>query len=301
MSIKIMSWVWQHSQHKGSELLLLLAIADYAHDDGTNAFPSIETLAAKTRMSQRATQYGIRALEEAGAISIDYKGGPRGANVYSVCTGGANFAPLVQTSAESAPDFMVQTSAGDGANQRRGGAKSASGVVQPIAPDPSLREPPPLPVTPPSLDPLGIRNKSEISENFTNSQNPENDSENSQDAEGSDLWPKWYALGYSVPGWKASYGQAETWRLETNISEQLAEVKVYALRDWWQRLPEDSKRKKKGDPYLTWQNWCRQDRDKFVNIGSTSKPPSTRPDIIRDYWDFPDDGGFGPQIPPEGK
>jgi len=34
MSIKVMSYVWEASKAKGSELLLLLAIADHAADDG---------------------------------------------------------------------------------------------------------------------------------------------------------------------------------------------------------------------------------------------------------------------------
>jgi hypothetical protein len=52
MSISIMTLVWSESQHKGSELLLLLAIADNANDQGI-AYPSLRTLAKKTRMSRR--------------------------------------------------------------------------------------------------------------------------------------------------------------------------------------------------------------------------------------------------------
>ncbi len=53
MSIKVASYTWEHSQHKGSALLLLLAIADHAHEDGGGAYPSIGTLAAKIRMTPR--------------------------------------------------------------------------------------------------------------------------------------------------------------------------------------------------------------------------------------------------------
>ena len=56
MSLRVMNWVWEHSTAKGSELLLLLDIADAADDQGRNAFPSISTLAAKTRMSRRTVQ-----------------------------------------------------------------------------------------------------------------------------------------------------------------------------------------------------------------------------------------------------
>jgi hypothetical protein len=34
MSIKVMSQVWEHSTRKGTRLLLLLALADFANDEG---------------------------------------------------------------------------------------------------------------------------------------------------------------------------------------------------------------------------------------------------------------------------
>jgi len=87
---------------------------------------------------------------------------------------------------------------------------------------------------------------------------------NPEIAEDQTLWPKWYALCYSVPGWKTDLVLAAAWLRETGISENLAEIKAYALRDWWDRLPTAGKRRQEGDPYKTWQNWCRQDRDKYV-------------------------------------
>ena len=44
MSVRYMSMVWEYSQHKGVQLLLLLAIADHCNDDGL-AYPSIGRLA----------------------------------------------------------------------------------------------------------------------------------------------------------------------------------------------------------------------------------------------------------------
>ena len=61
MSIRVMSHVWEHSQHKGGDLLLLLAIADHADDHG-QAFPSIKLLAQKTRMTERNVQLVIKRL-----------------------------------------------------------------------------------------------------------------------------------------------------------------------------------------------------------------------------------------------
>jgi hypothetical protein len=84
MSIAIMTQVWQHSQHKGSELLLLLAIADNANDQGL-AYPSIRTLAKKTRLKERTVQYLLRnKLEPSGELHVSTGTGPRGCNEYVI-------------------------------------------------------------------------------------------------------------------------------------------------------------------------------------------------------------------------
>lgn len=97
MSIKVMTRVWENSKNKGSGLLLLLAIADHAHDDGAGAWPSIKTLAAKTRMSERNVQYLIRSVEKTGELKILTGEGPHGCNAYAIDlppAQGENFAPL---------------------------------------------------------------------------------------------------------------------------------------------------------------------------------------------------------------
>lgn len=69
MSIKVMTKVWASSKAKGSQLLLLLAIADFADDEG-KAFPSIKTLAEKTRLSTRQTTSNVQALEKLGELRV---------------------------------------------------------------------------------------------------------------------------------------------------------------------------------------------------------------------------------------
>lgn len=120
MSIKVMTAVWDHSQHKGSELLLLLALADFAHDDGGNAFPSVKTMKEKTRLSERAVQYLLRALVASGELAEDGKH-PSGTTRYRIVVaalGGAKIAPVQRTAAGGATDGIVG--------------------VQPTAPDPSV-------------------------------------------------------------------------------------------------------------------------------------------------------------------
>lgn len=83
MSIQVMSKVWAQSQAAGSELLLLLAIADFSDDQG-QAFPSVATLARKIRMSPRNTQYLLQKLEAAGELEIRRNAGRAGSNLYTV-------------------------------------------------------------------------------------------------------------------------------------------------------------------------------------------------------------------------
>ncbi|MBA8825315.1 hypothetical protein FHX42_002666 [Saccharopolyspora lacisalsi] len=83
MSGKVMTWVWERSPTKGTELLMLLAIADNASDDGTDAFPSVRTLARKTRLDERTVQRVIRRLTDEGHLRVEKEGG-RKSNRYAV-------------------------------------------------------------------------------------------------------------------------------------------------------------------------------------------------------------------------
>lgn len=84
MSIKVQSYVWENSRMKGSALLLLLAIADHSHDDGTGAWPSVESLSKKCRQSERNTQRLLRVLEKTGEIVTKIGAGPNGCNAYQI-------------------------------------------------------------------------------------------------------------------------------------------------------------------------------------------------------------------------
>lgn len=84
MSIKVQSWVWENSDAKGSQLLLLLAIADHAHDDGCGAFPSVQSLAKKCRQTERNTQFLLRELEANFEIITRPQAGPHGCNIYII-------------------------------------------------------------------------------------------------------------------------------------------------------------------------------------------------------------------------
>ncbi|SDQ77824.1 helix-turn-helix domain-containing protein [Actinopolyspora saharensis] len=130
MSIKVMTWVWDNSPTKGTELLMLLAIADNAADDGANAFPSVSTLARKTRLDERTVQRILRKLSDQGQLHIDKRGG-REANRYTVLMG--------QQSAPPANCHPRQNATG--------GTAAAPGVAQLRHPTPGTAAPPEPPGT----------------------------------------------------------------------------------------------------------------------------------------------------------
>lgn len=144
--------VWKFSPAKGSELLLLLAIADNANHHRM-AWPGIDHLSDKTRLSRRQTQNLIRKLTDEGLITVHRNAGPKGVNLYEVIdpettvrTGGEKIAPRkVRT---------VQPSTAGGAIQRQGGATQYQKGVKPVSPKPSYE-----PSKEPSGEPPSARDR----------------------------------------------------------------------------------------------------------------------------------------------
>ena len=81
-----MTRVWQHSQQSGTALVLMLAIADHANDDGFMAWPSISSLARKARTSERQVYRLVSQLTEVGELEVRRRAGPHGTNLYRVLT-----------------------------------------------------------------------------------------------------------------------------------------------------------------------------------------------------------------------
>jgi DNA-binding Lrp family transcriptional regulator len=83
MSLRAMLWVFDHSPSQLGARLVLLALAEYAHDDGTKAFPTVATIAAKTRLSERSVQNALKRLQEDGEIERTTET-KAGVNVYRI-------------------------------------------------------------------------------------------------------------------------------------------------------------------------------------------------------------------------
>lgn len=83
MSVKQIDRVWELSEHKGTDLLVLLALADFSNDEGVS-WPSIETLARKTRVSERTIQRSITKCVNSGELRVRAQQGPNGTNLYQL-------------------------------------------------------------------------------------------------------------------------------------------------------------------------------------------------------------------------
>ena len=69
MSVRVTSLVWP-ANLPGTRKMVLLRLADHAHDDGGSAYPSIAGLVAACGFSARTIQDALRDLERLGLIVL---------------------------------------------------------------------------------------------------------------------------------------------------------------------------------------------------------------------------------------
>lgn len=71
MSIRAIAWVLYEAEiDDHADFRLLTALADRASDDGTGAFPSVESLAKRMRRTERSVQRGLRKLVADGWVRL---------------------------------------------------------------------------------------------------------------------------------------------------------------------------------------------------------------------------------------
>jgi Helix-turn-helix domain len=116
MSVEAFSWALR-VPIGGNQKVVLLGLANHAHPDGTEAYPSLDTLAIYAACDRSTARRNVRKLVEAGWV-IEDGVGPRGENKYRLPLGGvAEHHPVA-----SAPE---------------GGGISDRGGVAPMPPEPS--------------------------------------------------------------------------------------------------------------------------------------------------------------------
>lgn len=134
MSIEVMTFVWKRYPEGGSELLLALALADFADDDGTSVYPSVARMAAKTRMSERNIQYLLSKMKERGWLVEVEAGGNRNGRSYAT----EYRIPIEDISDE--PMYGVQSlhPPVHGCKKERSGVQTSAENLRQVAPQPSL-------------------------------------------------------------------------------------------------------------------------------------------------------------------
>lgn len=83
MSIDVMKLVWDKSQHKETNLVAMLALADMANTDGY-CWPSHDTLANRCRCNRRNIVYVIERLEASGELYVEHNRGRNKSNSYII-------------------------------------------------------------------------------------------------------------------------------------------------------------------------------------------------------------------------
>lgn len=135
-----MSQVFDRYPAGGGEMLLALALADHADDDGTRVYPSVARLAKKTRQSERTVQYQLRKMQKDGWLVLvaDENGGRGKAREYRINSDwlkGANIAPFIVE--QDAKSERVQNQKGCNLAHKRVQSDAQKGATA-IAPEPSL-------------------------------------------------------------------------------------------------------------------------------------------------------------------
>jgi len=82
MSISCVDKVFRYSKAKGSPLVVELAIADSVNEERGFAWPAIDTLARKSRVTERHLRRIIKHLTAIGELEITLNAGPHGVNHY---------------------------------------------------------------------------------------------------------------------------------------------------------------------------------------------------------------------------
>lgn len=131
MSVEAVSWAL-NAPVGGSVKVMLLGLANHAQPDGTESYPSLDTLAHYGACNRSTARRGVRELVRLGWIVPDGEG-PRGTVKYTL-------AMWIPTAAQvGVPDCHPQ-SEGGGTHATPGGGTGATPGVAPMPPEPSLNQ-----------------------------------------------------------------------------------------------------------------------------------------------------------------
>lgn len=131
MSIRVMTDIWGKDHPTGSHLLVLLAMADYANDEGI-CWASAASLARKGRLAVRTVFRVLKDLREWGYIEVVREGGDGKGNTTVYRVGSEGCQPVTPSMGDP-----QEGEAGDGVTSTDG-VTSEVGRVTSASIDPSL-------------------------------------------------------------------------------------------------------------------------------------------------------------------
>ncbi len=142
MSISLSKHYWKHGPSSPTDNIVLLALAEHADDKGL-CWPSVSTLASRTRFAKRTVQYALRSLEAQRFITTKewFRKGVQVSNRYQL---------------HLSDEFDLwdsRVAAGGVQEVHPGGARRDTPGVQEVHPGGARRDTPLEPSFEPSLEP----------------------------------------------------------------------------------------------------------------------------------------------------
>ncbi len=156
MSIRVMTSVWERSKASGTDLLVLLALADNANDQA-ECWPSIHYIARKCRIDDRTTQRRIRSLEAINDVIVIRGGGRGGSSEWG--TRSNKYIIVVHLAEDEGGDLPGVADCQGDTDAGEGVAHAPGLRVAPVPPEPSFESSiePPLNPQPKAGDQKAVR------------------------------------------------------------------------------------------------------------------------------------------------
>ena len=131
MAIRLMTAVWDDGSLPRGDVLLMLALADHANDDGLS-FPSIARLARRTRSSPSTVRRHLRSLQAEGRLVVDAREGT--SNLYRIVLHGDRWLYAHPGQSDTPTKLTPLPTGGRGTPV----TAVAGGAVTAVTPEPSL-------------------------------------------------------------------------------------------------------------------------------------------------------------------
>lgn len=131
MAIRLMTVVWDDGSLPRGDVLLMLALADHANDDGLS-FPSIARLARRTRSSPSTVRRHLRSLQAEGRLVVEAREGT--SNLYHIVLHGDRWQYAHPGHSDTPTKLTPLPTGGRGTPS----TAAAGGAVEAVTPEPSL-------------------------------------------------------------------------------------------------------------------------------------------------------------------